>query len=82
MQPQSTAQYLECQIDEYRTLVDELDDPDDDTKLQGLLITQADWSAKGSAAIIHLARYYGTFVLSNALALADALEIEDGDCGI
>jgi hypothetical protein len=80
--PLSTAQHLEFPIDEYKTLISDLDDPEDDSKLQNLLITESEWSVQGSAARLHLARYYGSFVLSNALALAEALEIEDGDCGI
>jgi hypothetical protein len=37
---------------------------------------------RGSAALVMLARQYGTFILANALALAEALKIEDGEAGL
>lgn len=82
MNPLTTAEHVECLVDEYQTLIVEVDDLDDDSKLERLLMTEAEWSQRGAHEILRLARYYGTFVLSNALALAEALEIEDGDCGI
>lgn len=82
MYPLTTAEHLDHLIDEYRTLVSELRDPDDEDALQRKLIKDAEWTERGAGAVVYLARYYGSFVLSNALALADVLEIEDGECGI
>ena len=38
-----------------------------------------DWTDGGARAMVMLANDYGTFMLRNALALAVALEKEDGD---
>lgn len=78
----STAEHLEHLIEEYKTYVDELGDRIDSSDLQSILMSQGEWTRTGSAVIEHLARQYGSFVLSNALALAEALDIEDGDAGI
>jgi len=78
----TTAEHIDLLTDEYRALLAELKDPNDLTALRTLLMERAEWSELGSAALIRLARRYGTFVLSNALALAEALEIEDGEAGI
>ena len=45
------------------------------------LSSRHDWTHQGAQAIISLANDYGTFMLRNALALAIALEQEDGDLG-
>jgi len=43
------------------------------------LENEGSWTAAGAEQIVGLARNYGAFMLRNALALALALEIEDGD---
>jgi hypothetical protein len=45
------------------------------------LSEQHEWSHAAATALVALARDYGTFMLRNALALAVALEIEDGALG-
>ena len=45
------------------------------------LCTSHDWSDRGARAIVSLANDYGAFMLRNALALAIALNKEDGDLG-
>jgi hypothetical protein len=40
-----------------------------------------DWTEHGARAIVSLASQYGAFMLRNALALAVALDKEDGDLG-
>jgi hypothetical protein len=50
-------------------------------RLAAALVWRHDWSDSGAAALVALARDYGTFMLRNALALAAALEIEDGALG-
>jgi hypothetical protein len=69
-------------IDEYRALVVSLGPEGDDEQLRVLLDKDSAWSARGSATLVVLAREYGTFVLANALALAEALGIEDGKTGL
>ncbi len=67
--------------EEYRTLVDELgDQPDVDRVVAALM--EIDWSQRGARAVHELARGYGTSVLRSALALAEAMQIEDGDHGL
>ena len=48
----------------------------------GRLHREADWTYAGAEHVGALARNYGSFVLRNALALALALEIEDGELRI
>ena len=69
-------------VAEYRALVEKLGDHTNDSELRRLLTTESEWTPQGAAAVVMLARHYGTFVLAHALAIAEALEIEDGDCGI
>ncbi|HKQ46739.1 MAG TPA: hypothetical protein VJZ71_01570 [Phycisphaerae bacterium] len=82
MYPLTAAEHLDHLIDEYRTLAGELKDRGYALALQRKLVKDAEWTERGSEAVVFLARYYGSFVLSNALALAEVLEIEDGECGI
>jgi hypothetical protein len=49
--------------------------------LVGALCKSADWTERGADIIVRLATAYGAFVLRNALALAVALETEDGELG-
>lgn len=67
--------------EEYQTLVGELGDSPSDMQITVALVGEAAWTESGSALLVKLARQYGTFVLSNALALAEALDIEDGEAG-
>lgn len=66
---------------EYETLIAELPDESTDEHIIGTLVVNADWTPNGAREILLLARRYGTSILRNALALADALKIEDGDAG-
>jgi hypothetical protein len=52
------------------------------THIQNKLQTDAGWTNQGAKHITRLARDYGSFVLRNALALAVALDIEDGRFGL
>lgn len=76
--------YPECVpsfVEEYRTLIEALGPSPKDEEIREYLIRHSAWSERGAAVILHLAKHFGTFVLANALALAEALEIEDGDAG-
>lgn len=46
------------------------------------LVTNHGWTMQGAHTIEWLAHEHGAFVLGNALALAIALEIEDGASGL
>jgi hypothetical protein len=50
-------------------------------RLHDRLVAEADWTERGAEAVVSLARNYGSFMLRNALALAIALDIEDGRLG-
>ena len=67
---------------EYEALMAELPEASTDEQIIGTLVGNADWTANGAREILQLARRYGTSILRNALALADALKIEDGDAGL
>lgn len=67
---------------EYETLIADLGAAATDEQIVHALVEQADWSERGAREIVKLARDYGRFVLNNALALADALGIEDGGAGM
>ena len=68
--------------DEYSAIIGEVADSTDDAAVIGALVASADWTQNGAQAIVRLARQYGTAVLRNAFALADALGIEDGELGL
>lgn len=82
MELKSASSCVASFVDEYKGLVESLGPSLNDEKLRGLLMKDSEWSEQGSAVLILLARRHGTFVLANALALAEALGIEDGEAGL
>lgn len=48
-------------------------------RLQQGLANDLEWTPQAAGHLVHLVRKYGAFMLRNALALAVAAEIEDGD---
>jgi hypothetical protein len=79
-------QRLESAISEYKGLVPvnfkEGLSPAIKDRLISALSREHDWTEEGAASIVSLASDYGAFVLRNALALAIALDIEDGALGL
>ncbi len=73
-------------VDEYRAIVEESTKKAtreiDWNELRRALVQTADWTDDGAAHFALLVRTYGAFVLRNALALAVAAEIEDGELGL
>ncbi len=67
---------------EYEAIIADLGTDATDEQIVGALVVRADWTAEGARAVVMLARQYGVFVLRNALALANAMGIEDGDTGL
>ena len=49
--------------------------------LQEALVHEAQWTPDGAAQLMGLAQRYGAFMLRNALAVALALGLEDGELG-
>lgn len=68
--------------EEYEQIVRNVGQGATDAELTRALVSEADWTEEGAQAVIALAREYGTAVLRNALALAEALGIEDGASGL
>lgn len=73
--------------DEYVTLVQETSTKGprraqaDMASVRSGLIKMGEWTPEAADALIGLAQDYGAFMLRNALALAVALNIEDGSLG-
>ena len=80
---------LQCTIDEYQALLGgavhkphkELR-PGEWRELEQVLSHDAEWTPRGAEAVLLLARKYGSFILRNALAIAVALGIEDGEAAL
>ncbi len=69
-------------LSEYEALIDEVGPAATDDQIIAALVLGSDWTPRGAAAILDLARTYGTSILRNALALAWAMKVEDGDSGL
>jgi hypothetical protein len=73
---------LESTISEYRSMLPrsrrQAKGRNADT-IRDRLMSAHDWTDRGAETIVQLAHNYGAFMLRNALALAVAMEKEDGD---
>jgi hypothetical protein len=70
---------------EYQAYVAESTDKNhkiDWNKLVGLLCVEGEWTKEGAVTLVTIVRNYGSFILKNALALAVATNIEDGELGL
>lgn len=67
---------------EYREIVARVGEAAEDARIISTLIIDAGWTAEGARTVLRLARIYGTSILRNALALAEAMDIEDGEAGL
>ena len=72
----------ETLVAEYQTILEDLGAQATDEQIVHALVEQADWTERGALAIVKLVREYGSAVLRNALALANAMGIEDGEAGL
>ena len=76
--------YLQQLINEYKYYV-KAAKSDSNIINQAALVQQledsGEWTTEASEELIALARRYGIFFLRNALAIAEAMEIEDGELG-
>ena len=77
---------LEFVIAEYRNLATiaatKISGDLSEEKLVGELASSHDWTEQGAQQLLALAQQYGSFILRDALALAIALDIEDGELGL
>lgn len=67
---------------EYREIVARTGKSATDADIVLSLVAQSAWTEEGARAVLMLAKRYGTSILQNALALAEALGIEDGEAGL
>ena len=67
---------------EYREIVSQAGNTANDQRIISALIEESVWTDRGAEVVLQLAKNYGTSVLRNALALAEALGIEDGEIGL
>lgn len=69
-------------VTEYDALIADVGDDATDAQIVAALVRDADWTEHGAREVLRLARTYGTSILRNALALASAMQIEDGESGL
>ncbi|MFN7431250.1 MAG: hypothetical protein ACK54T_00295 [bacterium] len=69
-------------LSEYEGIVSRVGENAIDDAIIAALVGDGDWTDEGARAVVHLARTYGTSILRNALALAEAMDIEDGSAGL
>ena len=68
--------------DEYETLISELPKEPTDDQVIGTLVANGEWTLNGARVVLDLAQTYGRSILREALALAEAMNIEDGSAGL
>lgn len=69
-------------LSEYDMLIAELGENATNEQIVAALVAAHGWTEVGARATLSLARIYGTAILRNALALASAMNIEDGEAGL
>jgi len=67
---------------EYETIIIDLGAEPTDQEIVRALVERGEWTEKGAREVLQLARRYGTSMLRNSLALATAMNIEDGNAGL
>lgn len=72
----------EVLLSEYQTIIASVGANASDDAIIASLVRDADWTEQGAREVLQLARKYGTSILRNALALASAMQIEDGEAGL
>lgn len=69
-------------VSEYESIVAELGKDPSDEAIIAALVRDAEWTEQGARTVLLLARQYGTSILRNALVLAAAMDVEDGEAGL
>ena len=67
---------------EYETIITDLGAEATEEQIVRALVERGDWTEQGAHEVLQLARRYGTSILRSALALAAAMQIEDGNAGL
>lgn len=79
-----TPENVAALVDEYKIILEQATAVSarhishDSDKVERLLVSEGEWTPRAAEHLLHLSKAYGSFMLRNALALALALEIEDG----
>ncbi|MBX3385223.1 MAG: hypothetical protein KF768_01485 [Phycisphaeraceae bacterium] len=69
-------------LSEYETLIAVVGEHASDDEIVAALVRDADWTEQGAREVLQITRTYGASILRNALALASAMQIEDGEAGL
>lgn len=69
-------------VSEYDAMIARVGESATDEQLVAALVRDSAWTEQGAREVLQLARKYGTSILRNALALASAMQIEDGEAGL
>jgi len=69
-------------LSEYEIIIAEVGENATDEQIVAALVRDSAWTEQGACEVLQLARKYGTSILRNALALASAMNIEDGTSGL
>ena len=69
-------------LSEYDTMIARVGENASDEQIIAALVRDSAWTEQGAREVLELARKYGTSILRNALALAYAMQIEDGAAGL
>jgi hypothetical protein len=69
-------------LSEYESIIANLGEDASDEAIVAALVREAAWTEQGARAVLQLAQQHGTSILRNALALASAMQIEDGEAGL
>jgi len=83
----SAGDELQLTIDEYRSTLNEVvqsHNRNEDLRwelVKSKLCGTSGWTTEGAEEITRLVREYGGFILRNAFAIANVLNIEDGELG-
>jgi hypothetical protein len=72
----------ESLVAEYEGIIAALGESPTDDQIVAALVREGGWTDKGAHDVLRLARSFGASILRNALALANAMRIEDGDSGL
>jgi len=67
---------------EYHEIVKRVGTGADDRRLISAMIQKSAWTERGASVVLQLAKEHGTSILRNALALAEAMGVEDGEAGL
>ena len=77
-----TAVMTDVLLSEYQTIISNVGEDATDEAIIAALVRDSAWTEQGAREVLQLARKYGTSILRNALALASAMQIEDGEAGL